>query len=150
MLIEEVYRKEVVTVGEGATVKDAVELLVQKRFNGLIVTDGDGRVRGVLSVQDIAGAMVPKQFRENTALAGAMYHQGFFHEQVQKIAHFPVKRVMRRDFLTVTLQSNIMEVMADFLFKDLYIVPVVSGRQLVGMVTRSEIKKAIAAAMFEV
>lgn len=54
---------------------------------------------------------------------------------------------MRRDFIQVSLEDNIMSITADFLKNDLYIVPVVEKGELIGIVTRSEIKKALAAAM---
>jgi predicted transcriptional regulator len=50
---------------------------------------------------------------------------------------------MRKEFVSVSLHDNIMAVTADFLKNDLYIVPVIDKGAIIGVVTRSEIKKAL-------
>ncbi len=117
--------------------------LVEHRVNGLVVINGQKQVKGIVSLQDIAAATIPRQFRHNIRMAAAMYRPGFFTEMCQQLKDKPVSSVMRREFVTVSLDDNIMAVTADFLKNDLYIVPVIEKKQLVGIVTRSEIKKAI-------
>lgn len=117
--------------------------LVEHRVNGLVVINSQKQVKGIVSLQDIAAATIPRQFRHNIRMAAAMYRPGFFTEMCQQLKDKPVSSVMRREFVTVSLDDNIMAVTADFLKNDLYIVPVIEKKQLVGIVTRSEIKKAI-------
>jgi CBS domain-containing protein len=76
-----------------------------------------------------------------------MYKEGFFKETCQAIKGKLVKEVMRKNILTVTPDTHIMVIMADFLKNDCYIVPVVEGGKLLGIVTRTEIKRALAEAM---
>lgn len=116
---------------------------MEHRVNGLVVINGQNQVKGIVSLQDIAAATIPRQFRHNIRMAAAMYRPGFFTEMCQQLKDKPVSSVMRREFVTVSLDDNIMAVTADFLKNDLYIVPVIEKKQLVGIVTRSEIKKAI-------
>lgn len=52
--------------------------------------------------------------------------------------------------MTVSLHDNIMAITADFLKNDLYLVPVLENGQLVGVVTRTEIKKALLYGMRDV
>jgi CBS domain-containing protein len=54
---------------------------------------------------------------------------------------------MRKEFEVVDIADNTLSILADFLQNDLYIVPIVSEDKLVGIVTRSDVKKAFAKAI---
>ena len=149
MLIKEIYHKNPVTIPSDYTVKQALKVILDKRINGLIVTKKDdaNKVVGVLAIQDIAAATVPRQFRKNLGMAAALYKKGFFHEMCAEIQDVSVTKIMRKNFEWVTLEDHIMAITAEFLRNDLYIVPVIENKELVGVVTRSEIKKALAYGM---
>jgi predicted transcriptional regulator len=149
MLIKEIYHKNPVTIPSDSTVKQALKVILDKRINGLIVTKKDdaNKVVGVLAIQDIAAATVPRQFRKNLGMAAALYKKGFFHEMCAEIKDVSVTKIMRKNFEWVTLEDHIMAITAEFLRNDLYIVPVIENKELVGVVTRSEIKKALAYGM---
>ena len=147
MLISELYHPHAITVSEEVTVVEALKIFISKKVNGLIVTNAQGHVTGVLALQDIAAATIPRQFRRNVQMAAAMYRPGFFSENCMEIMDHSVKTVMRKNFTVVNLHDNIMAVTADFLKNDLYIVPVIDKGKLLGVVTRSEIKKALAYGM---
>lgn len=143
MLISEIYHKRPKTLPQDATIHEAVEELIKDEVNALIIVNDQQKPLGVLSLQDIAAATVPRQFRKNVGIAAAMYKRGFFTEMCQEIKDKPVTTVMRKEFIKVSLEDNIMAVTADFLKNDLYIVPVVEKGKLLGIVTRTEIKKAL-------
>lgn len=143
MLISEIYRENPITVPDTQTVEEALDVLVKLRVNAVIVVNENKKVVGVLSLQDIAAATVPRQFKKNVRMAAAMYKKGFFTSMCQDLREKSVKTIMRKNFVSVTTQDNIMAVTADFLFNDLYVVPVIEKGELLGIVTRSEIKKAL-------
>lgn len=145
MLIKDIYHQNPVTISDDLTVKEALQVIDNKRINGLIVTDKKNpkKVLGVLAIQDIAAATVPRQFRKNLGMAAAMYKKGFFHEMCDTIKDQPVTNIMRKNFEWVSLDDHILAITAEFLRGDLYIVPVIENKELVGVVTRSEIKKAL-------
>ena len=147
MLIKDVYHPHPRIINENLTIKEAVRLFVEQEFNGFIVVNNNEKVVGILSLQDIAAATVPQEFKNNINMASAMYRQGFFHEMCNEIKDKKIKEIMRKEFVKVSLHDNIMAITADFLKNDLYIVPVVEDDKLVGIITRSEIKKAIARSM---
>lgn len=147
MLISELYHPHAITVSESTTIIEALRVFLEQKINGLIVVNDNKEVVGVLALQDIAAATVPRQFRHNIQMAAAMYRPGFFSENCAEIQDKKVSEIMRKHFTVTTLQDNIMAVTADFLKNDLYIVPVVEKGKLLGVVTRSEIKKALAYGM---
>lgn len=143
MLISEVYHPHAKTLQTTATVHEAVEEFIKDEINALVIVDGNKKVVGVLSLQDVAAATVPSQFRKNVRMAAAMYKPGFFTEMCQQLKDVKVSQVMRKGFVSVDLSDNIMAITADFLKNDLYIVPVIEKGKLLGVVTRTEIKKAL-------
>lgn len=147
MLVADIYNTNISPVQEEMTVQEVVEFLIEKHFNGVVVEDEKGKVVGVLSLQDIAAAIVPEEMQDNLALAEAMYKPGFFKEQCQAIKDTKVKNIMRKDVIMAHLETPILEIAADFLKNDLYIVPVIDGDKAIGIVTRSEIKTALAKGM---
>lgn len=147
MLIKDIYHPHIRTIGADKTIKEAVTELISTKYNAFIVVDKSNKVVGVLSLQDIAGATVPPEFKDNIAMASAMYRQGFFHEMCKKIENLSVRDIMRTNFISVSLSDNIMAITADFLKNDLYVVPVVEKGKLLGIITRSEIKHAIGEVM---
>lgn len=147
MLISDIYHPNPVVISDKVTVKEALKVLVDDHINGLIVLNDKKKVVGILALQDIAGATLPRQFRKNIAMASAMYRKGFFSQECREVAEKKITEVMRKDFVSVTRDENIMAVTADFLRNDLYIVPVIEKGELIGVVTRSEIKHALAYGM---
>ncbi len=143
MLISEIYHPHPKTILGSTTIESAVNELLTDEVNALIVVDDQKKILGVLSSQDIAAHTIPRQFRKNIRMAAAMYKHGFFTEMCQELKSMPVTKVMRKEFSTVDLHDNIMAVTADFLKNDLYIVPVIEKGKLLGVVTRTEIKKAL-------
>jgi CBS domain-containing protein len=147
MLVKNIYNQNPTVVKDDLTVKQAVNLLLKNRFNGLLVTDKNNQLVGILSLQDIVGAIVPVDIQEHISLANAMYKEGFFQEMCQEIGEKNIKELMRKEYFSVSPDTSVMEIAADFLKNDLYIVPVMQDKKLVGIVTRSEIKKALATSM---
>lgn len=147
MLIEEIYNPRPRTISADKTIGEAIHSMFEQCCNGYIVVDEKDHVIGVLCLQDIAGLLVPTEFRENTSMTQAMYRKGFFVELCQEIKSKPIATVMRKDFISVDLKANILTVLADFLQNDLYIIPVIEQDHLIGVLTRTEVRKAIASGM---
>jgi CBS domain-containing protein len=147
MEVSIIYNKQPRVISGDKTVREALELMLANDHNSLAVTEPDNRLIGVLSLQDIAAATVPADMQERLSLAASMYKKEFFAEMCKEVGSRSVSEVMRTDFHTVSPASNIMEVAADFLEHDLYLVPVVENGVLVGVVSRSEIKRALALGM---
>ena len=147
MKILDIYHPDVRTIHQDATIGEVVQRLIKENFNDyFVVNDGETLV-GIISVQDIAGAIVPGEFQENTSMASAMYVQGFFAERAKELRDVKVRQLMRTSYLTVSPHDNVMAITADFLKNDLYIVPVLDQGKLIGVITRSEIKKTLGSAM---
>jgi predicted transcriptional regulator len=147
MLISDYFHENAWIIKPETTIKEVIKIMVEKDCNSLVVADKIKKIVGIISLQDIAAAIVPVEFVENTNMAKAMYKHGFFDEQCQKIQDQKVETIMRTEFTSVELTSNTLAILADFLNYDLYKVPVMKDGKLVGVVTRSDMKKAFAKAL---
>lgn len=147
MLIQDLYHRSPRTIAPTVKIGLVVKKLLDQEHNGFIVVDKEKHVLGVLSLQDIAAAAIPDEFRNNIGMAKAMYTRGFFHEMCKELKERTAADLMRKNFVSVKLTDNIMAVIADFLENDLYVVPVIKDKKLVGVVTRTEVKKALGEGM---
>jgi predicted transcriptional regulator len=131
------------TIRIDRSVVDALKKMSAEDCNSLCVLDVEGRLSGIITLQDIAGGTVPIEFVENSSMGEAMYKEGFFTEQSKALANKPIKNIMRKEFITATPETNILTITADFLKNDLYNVPVIKDDQLVGVITRTDIRDAL-------
>ncbi len=147
MTIEALYKTGVSTVSAEMTLRDVAQKMVDEHHNAFVVVDTNGSVQGLVSVQDIAAAVVPPSFKSNEALAAAMFTPEFFTEEAKSVATKTVGDVMRTDFLSVTKDADVMTIIADFLHNDLYVVPVLEDGKLLGIFTRTELRSVLLNAM---
>lgn len=141
------FHKHPKTVRESATIEEVVQLLSSNRISSVIVVDDTDTVTGVISITDIVKDIVPEEFRENAEVAAAMYKHNFFKEAAEDVGTKTAKDVMRREFMTASPDAHIMEVAADFLKNDLYVVPIIDKGKLAGVITRTEIIRAVSDAL---
>ncbi len=148
MQIEKIIQKGIFTIKPGKTIKDALIEMENRNVSALPVVNNSGNILGIISVQDIAAACVPEEFKDNPAISVAMEKPGFFTESCQMVGGKKVSEIMRKDFLKVTNKSTVMAVMTDFLNNDLYHVPVVDENdKLIAIIGRNDIKKALLSRM---
>jgi predicted transcriptional regulator len=147
MKVKDIYNKHLIPVDENITIKEALSLMIKSHFNGVLVLNNKEELVGILLIQDIVSSIVPSEMKENINLSEAMYKKHFFQENCEKVKNIKVKDIMRKKFYQVTLDTSVMTVAAEFLNTDLYVFPVVENKKAIGIVTRSELKKALALGM---
>jgi predicted transcriptional regulator len=140
MRIKHLYHSARCTLRPDMTVKEALVAMHEGHSNGSVVLDDSGKIVGILTIQDLAGAVVPPEYSDDSKLAAALYREGYVEEQIQAIATRPIAQIMRREFVTVEVEDNLLAIMADFLQNDLYILPVLDKGVFVGVISRRDVK----------
>jgi len=113
--------REVVTTSPETTLEEAARLLKSHRIGALVVTDGDGRVLGIVSERDIVNALA-----EHGAVCGER----------------PVSEVMTEDLAVCTPEDTtdtLMEVMTRQRVRHL---PVIEDGRLAGIVSIGDVVKS--------
>jgi CBS domain-containing protein len=134
MLVKDVMTREVAVVGPATPVEEALHLLVARRVTTLPVTDDDGRVVGILSEADLLGHLLSRDPRAHQIPVRAETEDP---PRLVRDLMSGAPRVTRPDEDV----SDLAAVMARHRWKS---VPVVEDGRLVGVVSRSDVLRALA------
>jgi CBS domain-containing protein len=123
--VNDCMRRNPLTIGPDANLVKAIEIIVEHKLTGLTVTDGEGRVVGILSELDCISAVLT-----------AIYNEG-------DPEHVLVGEAMSSDVSSCRPQDSIVEVAQAMLRTRQRRRPVIEGEQLVGQVSSSNILWAL-------
>jgi len=115
MVARDVMTREVITVSPSITVKELARVLIRNRISGVPVVSPRGKILGVVSEADI----VAKKGRQ----AGD---------------------IMSKDVLSISEETPVEEIAALMTTHKIKRAPVMRGKELVGIVSRADIVRAIA------
>jgi CBS domain-containing protein len=143
MKVEQIMTRDVIAVAPDAPIKDAAHLLVENGISGLPVVDASGTVVGILSEGDLIVRQKPRErlpwwrlfFAEGEELA----------RQYQKSMGTTVAEVMTRSVICVTPDLPIESAAALLDEHRIRRLPVVAAGKLVGIVSRGDLVRALAA-----
>jgi CBS domain-containing protein len=129
----DIMTRPVHTVGPDASVESAAELLAAKTVTALPVVDDDGALVGMVSEGDLLWHRVPT---DPTA------HLWRHLDQEAPRPPRTVREVMSTRPVTTTSDADVADVADTMLQRDVRSVPVVDGRQVVGIISRRDILRA--------
>lgn len=119
-IAKEIMSKETLTVTEGASIEEALKLLVNSKITGLPVVDRHGKMIGVLSDYDILSQIA--------------------HETNISRDTFKKPMLFSRKLDTVNENEQLDEVTKRFMHNKFRRLPVIDDRgQLVGIITRRDL-----------
>ena len=124
--------------------KDALKALIESGFSGLPVIGHDGRLMGVFTEKEVLKAIMPSYVED----VGAFVYGKEAHAGTKKIAHldrFLVKDIMRTEVSVAGEDSPLAEISRIMLTNSQRRVIVTKGDKAVGVITRRDLVKALAA-----
>jgi CBS-domain-containing membrane protein len=134
MKVQKIMSRPVVTVAADTPIKEAAQLLVKHKISALPVLDAKGELVGIVSEADLLQfQMRPDPRTQATPLplsAGTMAEV--------------VGDVMTRHVLVVAADGEVSQAAHMMLDGDVKRLPVMRGRHVVGIVSRSDLVKVIA------
>ena len=123
MIVEEIMRTEVFSLAPNHTVGDAVKLMREKKIRHLPIVDENKQVLGIVTDHDI-----------KTALPSCL-----LEEPHAAIYNSPLEEVMVKNPIIAHPLDFVEEIAVLFYENKISCVPIVSGGQLVGMITTSDV-----------
>ncbi len=146
MLIKDVMTKNPYTIKPGDTVESCARVMVEKKIGGLPVVDEEGLLVGMLTESDFIGknANVPHGVGSVTEILGSHFHGVSIEKLFSEVKSLKVSEVMTSELL-VAASPDMALTKAVHLMKQHNIkrLPVLDGPTLVGIVTRSDLLKAM-------
>jgi len=157
MLVRELMTADVETVREDEDVSTVLQKLAEREFTGFPVVDDDDRLVGVVTQRDMVELFQPKHrtiwipiglppFLESLDYGFELSWDDLETSlDLASNANKPVKRIMTEDVLTVAPDDSVDDALAVLAHddRDVNRVPVVDGDDLVGIVTREDVLRAL-------
>jgi CBS domain-containing protein len=144
MLAHQIMTSDVITVGADSTIVEAADTMLRHHISGLPVVDAVGNLIGIISEGDfIRRAEIGTQRKRGRWLGFLVGHDriasDFVHEHGRKVGE-----IMTPDPVTVTEDAPLDQIAQIMESNGIKRLPVVRGKRLVGMVTRSDFLAAVA------
>ena len=149
----DVMQPDVVSVAPEAALLEVHRLFVQEEIGGAPVVDDEGRVLGVISAKDLlravqeqydssAAANAPEYFREELPYSGPDWLAA--PEDFQdRMASMTAADAMVRGVITVPPRATVHEIARRMREQRIHRVFVVSGEELVGIVTTFDLVRLL-------
>ena len=145
MRAHHVMTRNVITVDADASIRDAANLMLKQHISGLPVVDGVGRLIGIVSEGDFVrrseiGTQRPHIGWLDFLMSGDKGALDFVHEHGRKVGE-----IMTRDEIHSATEDMLLEELVRLMERhDIKRLPVMRGDMLVGIVTRSDLLRAVA------
>ncbi|MEO8757131.1 MAG: CBS domain-containing protein [Devosia sp.] len=145
MNVSDVMAKTVVTLMPGHSVKHAAQILLDNRVSGAPVVDGDGVLVGILTEGDLLRRV---EFGTLASPGDAWIRAGWSEGQTRDFVRshsWRVEDVMSRPVVTATEDMPLGQVAILLGTRSIKRLPVLRDGKLVGIVSRADLLKVIAA-----
>ncbi len=127
--VVDVMTRKVVSIRADATFREALTALASEHITGAAVIDGHGRLIGAISRSDILEAEAESEDSEAWA---------------RRLDTTIIREVMASPVLTIGPEANLKEAALAMEYGDVHRLFVVEKEDLVGVVSRSDVSRAMA------
>jgi CBS domain-containing protein len=117
---QDIMVKEILTLKENSSAKDAIRLILDKRISGIPIVSDDMTLLGIITEKDLL--------------------QLSFYDTTEEVT---VADIMTREVITMDKDTNLLEICELFLNKNYKRIPITSGNKLVGIISRKDMLKHI-------
>ena len=127
------------------TVKLSTNRIMETGHRSILVFDRKGDVRGVLTIKDLLGAIMPaymsapKPRLADSIQYSPMFWQGMFTKEVKALVNKRVDEIMSPAPLSIEGESNLMEAAYLMVSNNVRRLVVVSGEKVVGMIREQDL-----------
>jgi CBS domain-containing protein len=144
MKASDVMTRLVVSVTPDTPIHTAIRLMLQNRISGLPVVDDAGNIVGIVTEGDFLRRAETGTQRRRTRWLELLVGPGRLAEEYAEAHGRKVGEIMTATPETVSEDTSLEEIVERMERKRIKRVPVVRGRQLVGIVSRANLLHAVA------
>ncbi len=149
MRARDVMTTNVITVDPDMSVRDLAALLSERGISGAPVVDSSGRMLGIVGEGDLlhrAELGTEKRDQRRHSWWLEHYASGLAQDYVKSHGR-AVRDIMTRDVITVTEDTSLADIATELETKRIKRVPVMRDGQIVGIISRSNLVRALGATL---
>lgn len=139
MKVKDLMTSKVTTVGIGASLKEAARRMIEAGVSGLVVTDEEGALRGVITEADFVKAESGRRVRKRARLLRWLDSSNEFSSTERLVGD-----LMTADVITLSPDADHAEAARVMTREGIKRIPIVDDGRLVGILSRSDILRAFA------
>lgn len=144
----QIMNRDVVTVKKGASVEEALKLMTKHHVSGLPVVDADGYIVGIITESDLLLKDQAPVLDKPRPIKG---HQPVPEEVLEKAYKKAraelVEDAMTKDVIAFSEDSLVADIARVMVELGINRVPIIRDRKVVGIISRMDIIKAMAASL---
>lgn len=146
-LVSQLMKTDVYHLPPTATIRQALQVFVDKKISAVPLLAKDGTLRGIVSDGDVLGALGTQVPRFTTPYAFLIHHgEDEFSVEVAAVLDKPVADIATTDVVTVNAEDDLGTISAVLADRHLKKAPVVdSAGRVVGVINRSDINRYLVA-----
>jgi mannitol/fructose-specific phosphotransferase system IIA component (Ntr-type)/CBS domain-containing protein len=142
LTVKDIMRRDVATVTPDDSLKHVANLMFKHRLSAMAVVDKDNRLLGQITDKDLIQAALPDYKSLINNLNYSLDVEPF-EELLKQEDKIMVSQLFNTDHETTGLDTRVVEVAAQMIFKDLRRVFVVRDQKLIGVLLRKDIVNMI-------
>ncbi|HEU4677346.1 MAG TPA: CBS domain-containing protein [Candidatus Paceibacterota bacterium] len=136
--------KDAVIISEDASFREAIELMVKKKTNTLLVVNEEGELSGEVNVSDLLDAIIPMDLNPDNIDAVLGTEDGF-KKAVRGAEDRTVMDFMSADFEAVHMTDTLIEIAGTAIAHQTEHIPVVDrDNHPIGVISRQGLKHILA------
>jgi len=136
--------KEAVLVNEDATFREAIELMIRRQTNSLLVVNEEGVLTGEVKVSDLLDAIVPLEIDADAVLTDLGTEEGFA-KAVKDTEAMEVRDFMSVDIQPIYVDDTLISIAGTAISHQTAHIPIVDhDNHPIGIISRRGLKHILA------
>jgi CBS domain-containing protein len=135
--------KPAVVISETDTFEKALKVMNSNHTNTLLVIDREGKLSGEVTVVDLLNAVVPDTLTGDQVIEHFKTDDSFT-DSIDFVRNMPVSEFMSQDYSALTLNDNLLSVIATAIAYERARIPVIDTESRpIGIISRQGLKKIL-------
>lgn len=145
MKIKDVMSKSVVSITPNIGIRQIYKIFCEKEFGGLPVVNKENKIVGIVTKSELLAVILPDYFGmiENFLFIDDFGALDKELEDLPELSLFLAEDLMIRDVATIDADASLLKAPVLMHKHNIRHIPVVKEEKLVGIITRSDILKAL-------
>ncbi len=143
----DIMTKDVVTVKPSTTIEDLAHILIDHNISGAPVVNDEGALIGIVTENDLISKNkrlhIPTIMRLFDAYI-MLESPATIERELKRMAAVTVNDIFVKDAVTVTEENTVEEIATIMSEKKAYLMPVLSGGKITGIIGKMDLIKGIA------